>query len=170
MRLIALPKAPQWLSLPLGMRAKVRPISSAIQNAALYQAKQEFVSLLTDARNGGADMEQVDNLLNSSEALKEGTFSYLYAVGLGEVAILEWEGVDDAKGNPAPVTPANVRLFMDVPGISQAFIAAYEEPLRALTAEGNASAPGANGKAKGAVTTAEAVTHKKPRARKAAQA
>ena len=170
MRLIALPKEPRWLDLPLGMRVKVRPVNSAIQNAALYQAKQEFVSLLTDARTGGADMEQVENLLSSSEALKEGMFQYLYAVGLGEVAILAWEGVDDADGNPAPVNPANVRLFMDVPGISQAFIREYEAPLRELAGEGNGSASGLNGRDKGAAPTAKAAKTRKPRARKAAPA
>jgi hypothetical protein len=90
--------------------------------------------------------------------LPEGTsddeIAVVFARALAERAILDWEGVGDAEGNPAPVTPEGIAALLDVWPIFEAFQLAYVAKGLELDAEKNASALSPNGSTAGARGTA----------------
>ncbi|MFU8899892.1 MAG: hypothetical protein ACNA7L_13465, partial [Roseinatronobacter sp.] len=81
---------------------------------------------------------------------------------LADRAILDWEGVGDADGNPTPVTPEGIAALLDIWPIFEKFQMGYVAKGLELEQEKNASAPSPSGSTAGAKAIA-------PRARKAAK-
>lgn len=125
-----LSREPRWYDLGSGVRVRARPVGSAIMMAAR-------------AEQGMPDPDA------GPEA-----YAYAFARALARLAILDWEGVGDADGAPAPVTADTVEALMDVWPVFERWQAVYVTPGLLLDAEKNASAPSPNGTSAGAPTTA----------------
>lgn len=84
---------PYWLDLLPGVRIKVRPITIASMLIARDAVSKVY---------RGADQEDVGARAN---------IALVREIALR--GIVEWEGVGDADGNPAPVTPETIGALLD---------------------------------------------------------
>ena len=75
-----LAREPLWLDLGLGVRVRVEPLTTALMVAARSDPA------VRDLPEGTAD----------------DAVAVVFAKALAERAILDWEGVGDADGNPPP--------------------------------------------------------------------
>lgn len=135
-----LARVPYWLDLGLGTRALVEPLTTALMVAAR-----------SDPRVRGLP-----------EGTSDDEIAVIFGKALAERAILEWEGVGDADGNPTPVTPEGIAALLDIWPIFERFQMGYVAKGLELDAEKNASAPSPLGSTAGAKATVR-------RARKAAK-
>ena len=127
--------APYWLDLPGKVKIKVKPITTAIMSAAQTMAVDQYRQLV---ESGQIDAQ--------NDALRKGVGESLLIKALGQLAIIEWEGVLSADSdNPAPVNEQTVGDLMDIWLIAQDFMKAYVTQFSLLETEGNVSAPAANG-------------------------
>jgi hypothetical protein len=76
------------------------------------------------------------------------------AKALARSAILEWDGIGDAEGEPLPVSPDAVDALLDIWPIFEAFQSLYVAKGLLLDAEKNASSPLPSGSSVGATATA----------------
>jgi hypothetical protein len=90
------------------------------------------------------------------------TLALAMAKALARRAVIDWEGVGDAAGDPLPLSPEGVDGLLDVWPAFEAFQTGYVAKGLVLEAEKNASAPSPIG------TSAEA-TPIAPRVRKPAR-
>ena len=129
---------PHWLDLGHGVRVHVRPCTTALMMAARASAQRSAISSTDDAQAAG-----------------ERTAALVKA--LGRLGIQEWQGVGDAEGEPAPITPESVDAFLDLWPMAEAFERLYLGPALLLDDEKNVFAPAPNGtSAAGPVTAATA--------------
>jgi hypothetical protein len=123
-----LAREPYWLDLGLGVRVRVEPLTTA---------------LMVAARSDPA-----------VRGLPEGTSDDEIAVIFGKVladrAILKWEGVGDADGNPTPVTPEGIAALLDIWPIFEKFQMGYVAKGLEIELEKNVSAPSPTGSMAGA--------------------
>jgi hypothetical protein len=115
---LGLKHEPYWLDLLPGVRLKVRPFTTALFFAAQQAMAKEPVPDepdLTDAIRGLA-----------------------FIKALARLAVIEWEGVGDANGTPAAVTPPAVESLMDIWQAAASFERQYARPVAELDAEKNA--------------------------------
>ena len=112
---LGLRREPYWLDLGHGVRVKVRPLTTALMKAV----QADF------AGHPGAD----DPASGRAE---------VFLGLLARHAILEWDGVGDEKGEPAPVTHENVEALMRLWPIAEAFERLYLAPALLLEDEKNA--------------------------------
>jgi hypothetical protein len=118
-----MPTEPAWHDMPHGVRLLLRPATAALVAAADVRARS-FLG---------------ENPTPDDTALAQGVAFQMRAQKLGQYLIEAWEGVADAEGNPAPVTPANIDTLMRVSAdLTAAFLGAVHAPLDRMTAEGNA--------------------------------
>lgn len=108
-----LKREPYWLDLAHGVRLHVRPITTAFVMAARVQA-------MKDAEDDAAT--------RSAALLKN----------LAQLAVIDWEGVGDADGDPAPVSPEAIAALLDLWPIADAFERLYLGPALVLEQEKNA--------------------------------
>ncbi|MFN7610887.1 MAG: hypothetical protein ACK5QX_08130 [bacterium] len=141
-----LQKDPYWLDLPAGVRVKVRPLTSAIMNAAQSEAVRELRARI--AQEPLAD-----------DALPPGQMQTALVTHLARFAILEWDGVMAADGSkPAEVTPEAVGDLASIWFMADAFWRGYTATLDALVAEGNGCAPSVAGSSQAARAIAKTAT------------
>lgn len=114
-----LKREPHWLDLGHGVRLHVRPCTTALMMAARGEVQR---AAITPA--------------NETEAAGIRTAALVKA--LARLAVLDWEGIGDAAGSAAPVTPESVDALMDLWPIASAFESAYLGPALLLDAEKNA--------------------------------
>ena len=114
-----LKREPHWLDLGHGVRVQVRPCTTAPVMAA-RAARRDPAS---------DDPPEVD----ATTALGARTASFLKA--LGRLAIDAWEGVGDAAGEPAAVSPYGVDALLDLWPLAEAFERLYLGPALLLDAE-----------------------------------
>jgi len=108
-------REPYWFDLGHGVRVKVRPLTTALMKAV-----------------------QADLARHPSDADPAATRAETLLSLLARHAILEWDGVGDEKGEPAPVTPENVEALMRLWPIAEAFERLYLAPALLLEDEKNA--------------------------------
>lgn len=154
---LGLPKKPRWLALGDGVRVKVRPLTTAVYEAARASGRRKATALaveqgLIEAAGGTIadlpDSRDRDGLTGLSQML--------FAQALAVAAVLEWEGVGDAEGKPAAPTADNVEtMIRDFPGITDEFLVAYTAPLAAAVAEGNGSGAAPSGTSTAAPSIAD---------------
>jgi hypothetical protein len=84
------------------------------------------------------------------------------AKALARRAVLDWEGVGDATGDPLVVSPEGIDALLDVWPVFEAFQTGYVAKGLVLEQEKNVSAPSPSGPTAGAKPTA-------PRVRKSAR-
>lgn len=120
-----LPTESEWIACPHGVRLLCRPLTTALNHAALARARRRLAAL--------------PDAVRSDPDLAAGALHAEVVVALGEVAIEAWEGVGNADGTEAaPVSPEGIRALLSVPEIAAAFDAGLSAPIARLTAEGNA--------------------------------
>ena len=126
-------REPKWFDLLPGLRVKVAPVTSAMMIAARR------------------DPAVAAAVLTGNDGDKE------VAVGksLARLLIQEWEGVADTDGNPAPVTPENIGLLLDVWEVWLEWAGQVLATFVQMSAEKNVSAPLPSGNSAGAGNTAE---------------
>ena len=140
-----LAREPYWLDLGLGVRVHVEPLTTALMVAA---RSDPVVSGLPE---GTSDDE----------------IAVVFGKALAERAILDWEGVGDAEGNPTPVTPEGIAALLDIWPIFEKFQMAYVAKGLELEAEKNASALSPSGSTAGVKATARPASPPKAAAKRA---
>ena len=116
-----LKREPHWLDLGHGVRVQVRPCTTALVMAA--------------RATGRGPMSDDRSAVELTDTLGARTAGFLKA--LGRLAIEAWEGVGDAAGQPAPVTPEGIDALLDLWPIAEAFERLYLGPALLLDAEKN---------------------------------
>jgi len=130
---INLSPEPQWLDLGLGLRLQLAPLSTAVMLSA--RADIAAADLPADASN--------DDL------------AVIGAKAIARRAVLDWEGVGDADGNPVQVTPEGIDALLEIWPVFEAFQAQYVGLGMLLEQEKNVSAPSPTGTSAAAQTTAK---------------
>jgi hypothetical protein len=127
-----LARAPYWLDLGLGVHVKVDPLTTALMVAS-----------------------RSDPVVRSlPEGTSDDEIAVIFGRVLAERAILDWEGVGDADGDPAPVSPESIAALLDIWPIFERFQMGYVAKGLELEQEKNASAPSLSGSMAGAKGTA----------------
>jgi hypothetical protein len=108
---------PHWLDLGHGVRLHVRPCTTALVMAARAATAREA------------------RVLPNDEAA--GTLTAAFVKKLARLAVEQWEGVGDADGAPAAVTPEGVDALLDLWPIADAFERQYLGPALLLEEEKN---------------------------------
>jgi hypothetical protein len=124
------------------VRVKLRPLTTALMVAA---RGDPAVTALAE----GATTEQA---------------ALAMAKALARRAILEWEGIGDADGNPIAPSPAAIDALLDFWPAFEAFQTLYVAKGLLLDAEKNGSAPLPNGTSAGATATAQPASEPVPTA------
>lgn len=127
-----LTNTPFWCDLASCVRVKLRPLTTALMVAA--RSDPAIADLPKEARPEEAALAMAKALARS--------------------AILEWDGIGDAEGEPLPVSPDAVDALLDIWPIFEAFQSLYVAKGLLLDAEKNASSPLPNGRSVGATATA----------------
>jgi hypothetical protein len=78
----------------------------------------------------------------------------IFATALARRAVVDWEGVGDADGNPLPVSDEGIDALLSLWPIFEAFNLLYVSRGMLLDAEKNGSAPSPTGTSVGAKATA----------------
>ncbi|MFN4201879.1 MAG: hypothetical protein ACK4GM_02335 [Tabrizicola sp.] len=128
-----LKSAPFWLDLPAGVRLKLQPLTTGLMAAARADATVQ--ALAADAA------PEVQALV--------------LAKAVARAAILDWDGVGDADGNPLPVSPEAVDALLDLWPVFEGFQLGYVAKGLLVAQEGNGCAPSPAGTGAGAATTAD---------------
>ena len=127
-----LSRDPTWTDLGHGVRLRLLPLTTALMVATRGDPGVE--SLPDDA---------------SDEAR-----AVAFAKALARRAVLAWEGVGDADGEPIDPSPEAVDALLDLWPIFEAFQLSYVSKGLLLEREKNASAPSPTGPSAGASATA----------------
>ena len=127
-----LTNAPQWCELIPGVRVRLRPLTTA---------------LMVSARGDPAIADLPEGAATEEAAL-------LMAKALARRAILAWEGIGDADGNPIDQSPEAIDALLDIWPAFEAFQTHYVAKALLLDAEKNASSPLPTGRSVGAKATA----------------
>jgi hypothetical protein len=132
MLMLDLSNAPRWLDLLPGVRLKLRPLTTALMVSARADPAVEALP---------------------PEATTE-ELALAMAKAVARRAVLDWEGVGDAEGNPVDVSPEGIDAFLEIWPAFEAFQGAYVAKGLLLEQEKNASAPSPNGTSAGTGATA----------------
>lgn len=135
-----LPVEPYWLTLPRGVRVRVRPLDTAAYKAAEARSLRkvrELVAHIAAVREAGGDVAGLPDI--ADEDVRAGLAEAYYIAALAEIGIVAWEGVPVALSRDA------VAQLMRQADLAAAFLAAYLAPVAAASAEGNGSAAGSAG-------------------------
>ena len=123
----------EWIDLPRDVRVQVQPVTTAL----IYAARRDpaIAALPADA-----DQELVALVMGQS---------------IARLAIVAWEGIGDADGNPIEPSPEAIDALLDVWPIFEAFQLTYVSKGLLLEQEKNASALSPSGPSAGASATAK---------------
>ena len=127
-----LTNAPRWLDLLPGVRLKLRPLTTALMVSARADPAVEALP---------------------PEATTE-ELALAMAKAVARRAVLDWQGVGDAEGNPVGVSPEGTDALLEIWPAFEAFQAAYVAKGLLLEQEKNASSPSPSGPTAGAKATA----------------
>jgi hypothetical protein len=137
-----LTNAPQWYDLIPGVRVKLRPLTTA---------------LMVSARGDPAIVDLPEGAATEEAALA-------MAKALARRAIIGWEGIGDADGNPIDPSPEAIDALLDLWPSFEAFQTHYVAKALLLDAEKNGSAPLPTGPSVVAKATARPVQEPVPTA------
>ena len=141
-----LTNAPRWHDLAPGVRVQLRPLTTALMVATRSDPAVEAVP------EEASDEER----------------AVAFAKALARRAVLAWEGIGDADGNPIDPSPEAIDALLDVWPIFEAFQLTYVSKGLLLEQEKNAFALSPNGPSAGASDTARVANPAEP-ARKPAR-
>ena len=123
---------PRWYDLAPGVRLQLRPLTTALMVATRSDAAVEAVP------EEASDEER----------------AMAFAKALARRAVLGWEGIGDADGNPIDPSPDAIDALLDIWPIFEAFQLTYVSKGLLLDQEKNVSALSPNGPSAGASATA----------------
>ncbi|MGS4947630.1 hypothetical protein ACVDG3_19305 [Meridianimarinicoccus sp. RP-17] len=155
-------RKPAWQDMPGGVRLKLLPITTALMAEA--RRDPDVVEALQSV-----PPEPDDDASDADPAAARATDEAVaipFAVALARLAIVDWEGVGDAKGAPVDPGPETIPALMDIWPIFEAFQTRYVQKGLLLEQEKNASAPSQPGSGAGARSTAGPATGRARTARK----
>lgn len=123
----------EWIDLPRDVRVQVQPVTTAL----IYAARRDpaIAALPADA-----DQELVALVMGQS---------------IARLAIVAWEGIGDADGNPIDPSPEAVTELMNIWPICRAFNKQVVEPAFDQESEKKGSAPSPSGSSAAARDTAK---------------
>ena len=124
---------PRWHDLAPGVRAQLRPLTTA---------------LMVATRSDPAVEAMPEDASDEDRAVA-------FAKALARRAVLAWEGIGDADGNAIDPGPDTIDALLDVWPIFEAFQLTYVSKVLLLEQEKNVSAPLPNGPSAGAIVTAK---------------
>jgi hypothetical protein len=130
-----LTSAPRWHDLAPGLRLQLRPLTTALMVATRSDPEVEAVPA------------------DASDELR----AVAFAKALARRAVLAWEGVGDAEGNPIEPGPEAIDALLDIWPVFEAFQLSYVAKALLLDQEKNVSAPLPTGPSAGAIATATPV-------------
>jgi len=150
---------PLWLNLTPGrepaVRVYCRPLDTLAYQTAQIRAAREAQERLRAAADLVASGASVTGLPDpDDQAAVAALGQVLFATGLAQAAIADWEGVGDADGQPVPVTAEWVRRLMAVAPLADEFLHQYTAVYREMYREGEGYAPSPNGSSVAAPLTA----------------
>ena len=123
-----LAREPYWLDLGLGVRVHVEPLTTALMVAARSDPEVRVLP----------------------EGTADDAIALIFARAIAQRAVLDWEGVGDADGNPTPITPEGIAALLDIWPIFEKFQMGYVAKGLELEQEKNASALSPTGSGAGA--------------------
>jgi len=140
---------PRWHDLAPGVRVQLRPLTTALMVATRSDPAVEAVpDEATDA--DPAEVTEAGPAVISDEER-----AMVFAKALARRAVLAWDGIGDADGNPIDPSPEAIDALLDIWPIFEAFQLAYVSKGLLLEQEKNASALSPNGPSAGASDTAK---------------
>jgi hypothetical protein len=139
-----LTNAPRWHDLAPGVRVQLRPLTTALMVATRSDSIVEC--LAADA----SDEER----------------AVAFAKALARRAVLAWDGIGDADGNPIDPSAQAIDALLDIWPIFEAFQLTYVSKGLLLEQEKNAFAPLPNGPSAGANATAQPAKRRAKTARR----
>jgi len=141
-----LPKEPYWMDMPHGVRLFVRPLTTAVYEAASARGRRLARQLCEEYAEVKAVGGSIEGLPDVSDPdAVAGLSQLIFVQALARSAVVAWEGVAAANGTRAPVTPGNVDALMLHHRVAEAFVVDYTRTLAELVSEGNASRPSPSG-------------------------
>ena len=123
----------EWIDLPRDVRVQVQPVTTAL----IYAARRDPA---ISALPADADQELVALVMGQS---------------IARLAIVAWEGIGDADGNPIDPSPEAVTELMNIWPICRAFNKQVVEPAFDQESEKKGSAPSPSGSSAAARDTAK---------------
>ena len=139
-----LSRKPRWYELGLGVRVELRPLTTALMVAARSDPAVESIP------EEASDEER----------------AIAFAKALARRAVLDWEGVGDARGRPIKPSPEAIDALLDVWPLFEAFQRDYVSRGLLLEQEKNVSAPSPSGTSAGARATAQPARRRAKTARR----
>ncbi len=130
---------PLWISLINGADLHVAPPTSYLVAVARARADLLFAELMQSGEavtRVGARLEGFPDLSTPEGA--KGVHDGLFALSLAEMATDDWRNVLDADGVPLKFNAGLLALLFTTPGVPDAFVNNYMNPLNAVVTEGNA--------------------------------
>ncbi|GAB4387220.1 hypothetical protein [Albidovulum sp.] len=131
-----LKREPTWLDLGHGVRVHVRPCTTALVMAARAAVAHGIDFPLDEGAGGQPAGTSADPSTDAPAKVGERTAALVKA--LARSAIDDWEGVGDADGKPARLTPEGIAALMDLWPLAEAFERQYLGPALVLDEEKNA--------------------------------
>jgi len=128
-----LTNTPRWHDLAPSLRVQLRPLTTALMVATRSDPAVEAVP----------------------ETASDEERAVAFAKALARRAVLTWEGIGDADGNPIDPSPDAVDALLDVWPIFEAFQLSYVSKGLLLEQEKNVSASLPSGPSAGATDTAK---------------
>ncbi len=149
----------RWLNLAHGVKVEVRPLTTAINQAALAEARKRVAVLAVEAEAAERAGQPLDPMApnGANAAWLDGMWTQFYSEALGRYGINRWEGLRGDDGEVLPVTHEAIAVFAAHPELGPAFSNRYASDLAAEAAEGNGSGASVNGDTAAAPTPAEHV-------------
>ena len=156
-------RKPAWHDMPGGVRLKLLPITTALMAEARRDpgVAEAVRGVPVEAIEPDEDTQATDAAREADEAI-----AIPFAVAIARLAIVDWTGVGDAKGNPVAPGPDTIAALMDIWPIFEAFQTRYIQAGLLLEQEKNASAPSPTGSGAGAPRTAQGAKGRARTARK----
>jgi hypothetical protein len=127
---------PRWHDLAPGVRVQLRPLTTV---------------LMVATRSDPAIETMPEDTTDEERAVA-------FAKALARRAVLAWERIGDADGNPIDPSPDAIDALLDIWPIFEAFQLTYVSTGLLLEQEKNVSAPLPNGPSAGASATARGAT------------
>ena len=143
---LSFPTDPYWLELPHDVRVFVRPLTTAVYEAARakgWRLAGEALAEHTVIEAVGGTVDGLPDLADNDGAA--GLSQFVFAVALAQHAIIEWDGVLDEALNAVEAEPENVQMFMSLPKMAEAFVSKYCATHDQVVQEGNVSGSAPNG-------------------------
>lgn len=134
---LGMPREARWIDLPVGVRLKVRPLITALMQAAKFRAEREYRAA-AEAWKTAAEAGLADGMVPLDTDDRKAAL--LFSITVNEIArecVLDWEGVGNLEGEPIAFTSEGLPELMSHNGVAEAFWAAMTSPAAAVAAEGN---------------------------------